>query len=91
MLLPGTRHAHDSGSLADTRWRFDDHVLFPRNETNDCLEQFLYVLWSVLQTDGTQTDCSMMNALTAKLECCHGDNGPELLNVALFKMHMKML
>lgn len=78
MLLPGIRNAQDSGSLADTRWRFDYHMLFPRNETNDHLEEFvLYMLWPVLQTDGTQTDCSMMNALTPKLECCHGDNGPE--------------
>lgn len=36
--------------------------------------------------------CStMMNALTHKLECCHGDNGPDWLSVAHFKMHMKML
>lgn len=78
MLLPRTKTVQDSGSLADTQWRFDDHMLFARNETNDCLEEFvLYILWPVLQTDGMQTDCSMIKALTPKLECCHGDNGPE--------------
>lgn len=29
-------------------------MLFPRTETNNCLEEFiLYMLWPVLQTDGT--------------------------------------
>lgn len=73
MLLPRTRTVQDSGSLADTQC-----MLFARNETNGCLEEFvLYILWPVLQTDGMQTACSMIKALTPKLECCHGDNGPE--------------